>query len=64
MARKEKTAIKHVTCGGVVLQYQSWGRPIYLCSRCKDKSRDIDYFTIRLMLAQLGGQERDNNEKI
>ncbi len=63
MAKKEKTAIKHVNCGGIVLQYNSWGRPIYQCSQCYQKSRDIDYFTIHLMLAQMGDPEQGSRKK-
>lgn len=59
MARKEKTAIKHVGCGGIVLQYRSWGRTVYQCSRCYQKSRDIDFFTIRFMLAKRQQDEAD-----
>lgn len=62
MARKEKTAIKHVDCGGVVLEYRSWGRPMYQCSQCYQKSRDMDYFTIRLLLAQLGEQKQEEDK--
>ena len=61
MARKEKTAIKHVGCGGVVLEYRSWGRPMYQCSKCYQKSRDMDYFTIQMLLAQFGGHKPDED---
>jgi hypothetical protein len=61
MARKEKTAIKHVGCGGVVLEFRSWGRPMYQCSKCYQKSREIDYFTIQMLLAQFGGHKPDED---
>lgn len=61
MARKEKTAIKHVSCGGIVLEFRSWGRPMYQCSKCYQKSRDIDDFTVQILMAQFGGHKQDED---